>query len=109
VLLAVINYIKTPQQYKLFTNFQQLAHQELPINATEEDRKILEPVKPVVTRWNSFYSCFERAAKLQSAVNAYANYHINDTRQRDDRALRLGNKPPFAPPWMRSDGLSAAD
>jgi hypothetical protein len=109
VLLAVINYIKTPQQYELFTNFQQLAHSEGPIDATEDNRKILEPVKPVVTRWNSFYSCLERAAKLQSAVNAYANYHINDTRQKDDRALRLGNKPPFAPPWMRSDGLVAAD
>lgn len=109
VLLAIINYIKTPQQYELFTNSQQLAHYELPIDATEDDRKILEPVKPVVTRWNSFYSCFERAAKLQSAVNAYASYHINDTRQKDDRALRLGNKLPFAPPWMRSDGLTAAD
>ena len=50
VLLAVINYIKTPQQYELFTNFQQLAHHELPINATKDDRKILKPVKPVVTR-----------------------------------------------------------
>lgn len=109
VLLAIINSIKTPQQYELFTNFQQLAHHELPIDATEDDRKILEPIKPVITRWNSFYSCFERAAKLQSAVNAYANHHINDTRQKDDRALRLGNKPPFAPPWMRSDGLTAAD
>jgi hypothetical protein len=59
---------------------------------------VANTVKPVVTRWNSFYSCFERAAKLQSAVNAYANYYINNTRQKDDRALRLGNKPPFAPP-----------
>ena len=50
VLLAVINYIKTLQQYKLFTNFQQLAHCELPINATKDNRKILKPVKPVVTR-----------------------------------------------------------
>jgi hypothetical protein len=107
VLLVVINYIKTPQQYKLFTKFQQLAHRKLPIDATENDRKIL--VKPVVTRWNSFYSCLEHATKLQSAVNAYANYHINDTRQKDNRALRLSNKPPFAPPWMRSDGLIAAD
>ncbi|KAI2474523.1 hypothetical protein Ptr902_14072, partial [Pyrenophora tritici-repentis] len=44
-----------------------LAHRELPIDAPAEERKILEPVKPVVTRWNSYYSCFERAVKLQSA------------------------------------------
>jgi hypothetical protein len=98
VLLVVINFIKIPQQYEAFTNFQQLPHHELPINATKDDRKILEPVKPVVTRWNSFYSCFERVPKLQSAVNAYANYHINDTRQKDDRAFCLYNQPPSAPP-----------
>jgi hypothetical protein len=109
VLLGVINYIKTPQQYELFTSFQQLAHHDLPPNVTRNDRKILEPVKPVVTRWNLFYSCFERAAKLQYAVNAYANYHILDIKQKDRRALRLNNKPPSAPLWMRSDGLTAAD
>jgi hypothetical protein len=109
VLLGIINYIKTPQQYELFTSFQQIAHRELPLSATDDDHKILEPVKPVVTRWNSFYSCFERAVKLQSAVNAYANYHIADIKQRDERAVRLGNKYTVAPPWMRSDGLTAAD
>jgi hypothetical protein len=81
----------------------------LPLSATEDDHKILEPVKPVVTRWNSFYSCFERAVKLQSAFNAYANYHIADIKQRDERAVRLGNKHTAAPPWMRSGGLTAAD
>jgi hypothetical protein len=81
VLLAVINYINTPQQYKLFTSFWQLTHHELPIDATENNCKILKPVKPVkpvITYKNSSYSCFEHATKLQSAVNAYANYHIND-------------------------------
>jgi hypothetical protein len=109
ILLAVINYIKTPQQYELFESFQQLAHKELPPNATSDNRKVLQPVKPVVTRWNSFYSCFERAAKLQSAVNAYANYHILDTKQRIDRAIRQNNKLPKVPEWMKSDGLTAAD
>ena len=109
VLLAVMNYIKTPQQYELFTSFQQLAHKELPPSATNNDRKVLEPIKPVVTRWNSFYSCFERAAKLQSAVNAYANYHILDFKQREERAARLGNKTPVGQPWMRSDGLTTDD
>jgi hypothetical protein len=45
VLLAVINYIKTPQQYALFEKFQRLAHNDLPTNVPAEQRKILEPVK----------------------------------------------------------------
>jgi hypothetical protein len=109
VLLSVINYIKTPQQYELFGSFQTLAHRELPADAPEEDRKVLEPVKPVVTRWNSYYSCFERAVKLQSAVNAYANHHIRRVRDEDTYAESRGNRLPDAPRWMRSDGLTAAD
>jgi hypothetical protein len=109
VLLSVINYIKTPQQYALFAEFQRLAHRELPTNAPAEDRKILEPVKPVVTRWNSYYSCFERAIKLQSAVNAYANHHIRRVRDEDTFAQSRGNKLPEAQPWMRSNGLTTAD
>jgi hypothetical protein len=50
VLLGVINYIKTLQQYELFASFQQLAYYSLPPDATENNCKILEPVKPVVTR-----------------------------------------------------------
>ena len=109
VLLSVINYIKTPQQYELFSSFQTLAYRELPADAPEEDRKVLEPVKPVVTRWNSYYSCFERAVKLQSAVNAYANHHIRRVRDEDTYAESCGNKLLKAPRWMRSDGLTAAD
>jgi hypothetical protein len=57
VLLSVVTYIKTPQQYALFEKFQRIAHRDLPV----EEHKILEPVKPVVTRWNLYYSCFKRA------------------------------------------------
>ena len=46
VLLGVISYIKTPQQHELFNDFQRLANAELPT----EERRILELVKPVVTR-----------------------------------------------------------
>jgi hypothetical protein len=50
VHLNMINYIKTPQQYALFKKYQRLAHANLPANATEEQRKVKEPVKPIVTR-----------------------------------------------------------
>ncbi|KAK1914222.1 hypothetical protein P3342_007468 [Pyrenophora teres f. teres] len=105
--LAVINHIKTPQQYELFESFQRLAHKEL--STADDDIKILQPIKLVVTRWNSYYSCFERAAKLQPAVNAYANYHISDTKLRVERAIEQGNKVPKKPTWMKSDGLTAHD
>jgi hypothetical protein len=57
ILIAIINHIKTPQQHELFESFQRLANQELPIH----EQKILQPVKPVVTGWNSYFSAFERA------------------------------------------------
>ena len=50
VLLGIVSYIKTPQQYTLFEKFQRLAHDELPTNAPKDARKILEPIKPLVTR-----------------------------------------------------------
>ncbi|KAI2478319.1 Dimer-Tnp-hAT domain containing protein [Pyrenophora tritici-repentis] len=106
VLLSIMNYIKTPQQHKLFEDFQRLAYTKLPSSASADDRKILEPVKPVVTRWNSYYSCFERAVKLQFAVNAYATHHIQRVQREDTFAQSRGNKLPVAQPWMRSDGLT---
>ncbi|KAG9375725.1 hypothetical protein A1F94_013674 [Pyrenophora tritici-repentis] len=96
VLLAVINYIKTPQQ-------------DQPVNAPTEQHKIKEPVKPVVTRWNSYVSCFERAVELQLAVNGYANYHIQKIETEDAYARSRNNKLPAAPDWMRSDGINAHD
>jgi hypothetical protein len=109
VLLSIINCIKTPQQYELFSSFQMLAHRELPNDAPEKDCKVLEPVKPIVTRWNSYYSCFERAVKLQSAVNVYADYHIRRVQDEDTYTESRGNKLPKVLRWMQLDGLTAAD
>ena len=105
VLLSVINYIKTPQQLELFEKFQRLANAELP----PDQREVLAPVKPVVTRWNSYYSAFERAVKLQPAVNAYAHHHICRVRDEDTYAISRGNKLPEAAVWMRSSGLTATN
>jgi hypothetical protein len=93
VLLGVTTSIKTPQQYALFEEFQRLAQCELP----REKQRILEPVKPVVTRWNLYYSCFERAVKLQVAVNAYANSYINRVKTEDAYARSRNNQLPDAP------------
>jgi hypothetical protein len=103
--------IKTPQQYALFADVQRIAHNELHANpsARTEEHKVLEPIKPVVTRWNSYYVCFEGAFKLQSAVNAYINQYIQHVRDEGTIAATCCNKLPNAQLWMRSDGLAAAD
>jgi hypothetical protein len=41
ILIAIINYIKTPQQYDLFASFQKIAADEVPL---ELRHKALEPV-----------------------------------------------------------------
>jgi hypothetical protein len=66
VLIDFINYIKTPQQYELFREFQRAANAELPAG---ERFRVLEPVKPVVTCWNSYHAAFKRATQLQAAYN----------------------------------------
>ena len=106
VLLDVIRYIKTLQQHKLFNNFQCIANAKLPIEARS---KILELVKPVVTRWNLFYSTFKRAVKLQPSINAYATYYIRCIRDKDTFAASRRNKLPNAQPQIRSNRLLAAN
>jgi hypothetical protein len=108
MLIDIINYIKTPQQYDMFVNFQHLARQDLPANNDAKFR-ILEPVKPCVTRWNSFCSAFERAVLLQPAFNSYISFYVEQQRIADLHAQTKNNKTPHAPVWMRSNGLTAAD
>jgi hypothetical protein len=102
VLIDIINYIKTPQQHNLFADFQR-RDSDTPLQA------VLEPVKPVITRWNSFYDCFTRAVQLHLAVNAYAQFHIERTKADNVYARSRNNQLPRVPAWTRSDGLSAAD
>ncbi|KAI1508853.1 hypothetical protein Ptr86124_012152 [Pyrenophora tritici-repentis] len=94
-LIDVISYIKTPQQYDMFANFQRLARQDLP---ADDDAKfqILEPVKPCVTRWNSFCSAFERAVLLQPAFNSYVCFYVEQQRVADSHARTKNNKKPQA-------------
>jgi hypothetical protein len=99
-VLDIINYIKTPQQYALFEKYQRLAHRELPANVPAEKHKVLEPVKPVVTRWNSYYDCFKCAVELQLAINGYANCHIQRIKTEDAYARSRNNKLPDALDWM---------
>lgn len=104
-LIDVIHYIRTPQQYKIFRNFQCIANRELPSGS----KKLLQLVEPIITRWNSYCSTFERAVKLQSTFNKYINYHVNTQQDADAQAASRNNQTPKAPAWMRSGGLTAHD
>ncbi|KAG9375693.1 hypothetical protein A1F94_013749 [Pyrenophora tritici-repentis] len=81
VLIDIINYIQTPQQHDLFADCQRRVNAKAP----DQKQEILEPVKPVVTRWNSFHDTFVRAAKLHNAVDEYAQSHIERTMGADAR------------------------
>ena len=105
VLLDILTHIRSPLQYDLFAQCQQRANSELPV----EQHRIFEPIKTVVTRWNSYYSTIERATHLQTAINAYANIHIDQTRTDDAYARAQKIKLPDVPAWMKSDGLLAND
>jgi hypothetical protein len=104
-LVDIVNYIRTPKQHDLFREAQaavnSLPHAQL--------RNYLEPVKPIVTRWNSYHDTFERAVLLKDAIDKYANDHIEQQDHDDTYARGKGHKLADAPNWMRSTGLSAAD
>jgi hypothetical protein len=84
-LFDVIGHIRTPLQYDLFNDCQKQAWQSLPL----AEHKIYGPVKPGVTRWNSYYNALKRASHLQVAVNTYPARHIQETRTADAYALAL--------------------
>jgi hypothetical protein len=73
VLIGIIAYIKTPQQHDLFNKFQRLANDKLPTNKKHHYSSQLNQLLLV---GNSFHSALDRAAKLQSAVDAYSSFHI---------------------------------
>jgi hypothetical protein len=101
-LIAVINYIRTPQQHELFEDCQREANKELP---ADEQVPVLAPVRPVVTRWNSYFAAIERATLLHGGFDRYMEKHISRVAINDKRS----SKPADAPAWMRSGGLSASD
>ncbi|KAF1935904.1 hypothetical protein EJ02DRAFT_414952 [Clathrospora elynae] len=46
----------------------------------------MELVKPVKTRWNSYYAAFERAVKLQGPLSAYTNMKLKEYRRTEAAA-----------------------
>jgi len=106
VLIDVLHFIKTPKQYSILRDFQLKEASQLRL---PKPYNLLEPIKPVITRWNSYYNAFERASKLMQPLDAYIQYHINETRTADIYAQSRRNNPHDAPSWMRSTGLTTED
>ncbi len=106
-LCDVLNYIKTPQQYEKLELFQIKANERLPV----KDFKPKSIVKPVKTRWNSYYKAFVRATEIQEAIDSYIEYYIEQyqTEVASKRARRRNAKEPDAPHWMKGDGLTGND
>ena len=89
-LIAVINYIRTPQQHKLFKDCQREANRELP---ADKQVPVLAPVRPVVTRWNSYFAAIKRATLLHSGFDRYIEKHISRVAINDKRSSKPADAP----------------
>jgi hypothetical protein len=101
-LVDIVLSVNTPQQHDLFNQFQVATRSE------GESGKLLELVKPVVTRWNSYLDFLERAVRLHEAIDAFVDYKTDSaTRARSTARARGQQAKDLAEPDVR--GLSAAD
>jgi hypothetical protein len=90
-LLAVIAYIKTPQQYELFASCVQRSNNNLPTAACT---KILRPIKPVVTRWNSYHNALKQATQLKGGFDLYIKHHVSRVAYEDRRRNNTNTNAP---------------
>ncbi|RYN17080.1 hypothetical protein AA0121_g12250 [Alternaria tenuissima] len=70
---AITSATSSPQNRELFLRLQ-----EADAKHRKEPFKPRELVKPVKTRWNSYYDCFDRACELHTALDAYMQLKIEE-------------------------------
>lgn len=73
-LIDFIYLICSPQKYEQFYAFQREENAMLP----RADFKVLELVKPVKTRWNSYLMTFKRAVELQGPISSIMQHDIDE-------------------------------
>jgi hypothetical protein len=106
ILYDILTSINTPQHRRLFERLQREQDPESRVKAV---------IKPIKTRWNSYYLAFERAVELWGALDAYSNLKIQDHQMVDARsrahAMRLGHNynPPLPMRFIEYGGLSPYD
>jgi hypothetical protein len=71
VLFDIIASICTPQARQLLQRLQQIEADSL-----QKPVQLKELVKPVRTRWNSYYAAFARAVELQGPIDNYVEHKI---------------------------------
>ena len=70
------------------------------------DFKILEVVKPVKTRWNSYYNAFLRAVALCSPIDLIIQYIINKYEKEAAPLYTRQKKVPLLPPVVAAGALN---
>ncbi|RAQ98540.1 ribonuclease h-like protein [Stemphylium lycopersici] len=108
VLFDIIASICTPQSRQLLQRLQQEQ-----ADALREPVALKDLVKPVKTRWNSYYAAFARAVELQGPLDSYVEIKIGENRHAEAttrRARRPGVRE-LAPPrlFLREGGLDAGN
>lgn len=95
VLFDIIASICTPQTRELLQKLQQVEAESLGKTAV-----LKELVKPVKTRWNSYYAAFARAVELQGPLDNYVELKLDENRHTEAVARRSrrpgGPEPPVS-------------
>jgi len=73
------------------------------------DFKILEVVKPVKTRWNSYHNAFLQAVVLHGPINSIAQYIINKYKKEAAPLRARRKKVPLPPPIVAAGALNNYD
>lgn len=108
VLFDVIASICTPQTRQLLERFQREE-----ATAVGHDVHLMELVKPVRTRWNSYYNAFVRAARLHGPLDSYVEVKLDEHRVAvaSAKRTRKASQAPEQKPrlFIREGGLSGRD
>lgn len=83
VLFDIIASICTPQARQLLQRLQQEE-----ADALRKPVQLKELVKPIKTRWNSYYASFARAIELQGPLDSYVELKIDESRHAEVLARR---------------------
>ncbi|KAI1521145.1 hypothetical protein PtrSN002B_012428, partial [Pyrenophora tritici-repentis] len=108
VLFDVIASICTPQTRQLLERLQRDEAEAIGVTAN-----IRQLVKPVKTRWNSYFDTFVRAAELHGPIDSYIEFKLKEhsaatapSRHRKNRELLPAAQPRL---YVREGGLSGKD
>jgi hypothetical protein len=108
VLFDVIASICTPQTRKLLDPLQREEAESLGVTPY-----IQQLVRPVKTRWNSYFSTFVRATELHSPIDSYIESKLEEHSAATAPSRRRKNReqlPAVQPrPYIREGGLSGKD